>query len=131
MRVRERRAVQSRAGSSGVAPKRSSTLVPSAAASASATSSEGDQRPDSIPEIDWRVTPAMSASAPWDKPRARRASRKRSSTLWLPAVISPYSYQGATTGGSSAVRVHSVPAPGGWSRWMVNCSPERSATVHS
>jgi hypothetical protein len=55
--------------------------VPSATARAMATSSDGDHRPDSIPEIDWRVTPAMSARAPWDRPCARRASRKRSSTL--------------------------------------------------
>ena len=100
-----RRAVTT--GSSGAAPKRSSTLVPRAEASARATSSEGDQRPDSIPEIDWRVTPAMSASAPWDRPRASRERRKRSSILEPGPVICLPVAQALTMGGSRAVTVQS------------------------
>ena len=58
-------------------PNSSSNVRPSARARASATRSDGSERPDSTAETACRDTPAMPASCCWENPRAWRASRSR------------------------------------------------------
>ena len=58
-------------------PNNSSTVRPSARASAMATRNDGSLMPDSTAETACRDTPAMLATCCWENPRACRASRNR------------------------------------------------------
>ena len=71
------RAVTSGAGLPG--PNSSSTVMPSAWARASATRSDGSDRPDSTADTAWRDTRPSRPAAAGDRPRAWRASRSRAS----------------------------------------------------
>ena len=73
------------AGSPG--PNSSSTDMPSAWASASATRSDGSECPDSTAETACLLTAAMDASCCCENPRTCRASRRLAPVLLAGSVI--------------------------------------------